>query len=81
MLAWLFAALAVMALIGWWIRRRERPRHWSGWEATREPIDYDELERAEREVRDDPDAITPDDEIFSDDWGPGTGHPRPPERL
>lgn len=40
-------------------------------------IDYEELERAEREVRDlDVDA-RPEDGFVGDDWGPGAG-PKPP---
>ncbi|MGH7537331.1 MAG: hypothetical protein ACREMF_01735 [Gemmatimonadales bacterium] len=38
-------------------------------------IDHAELEQAEREVRD------ADDEDSVRDWGPGSGTPRPPERL
>ena len=40
-----------------------------------EEIDHTELEQAERDVRD------ADDEDSVRDWGPGTGRPRPPERL
>lgn len=41
-------------------------------------IDYDELEQAEREVKDlDTDAKgRPLDDVIGDDWGPGT--PKPP---
>ena len=38
-------------------------------------VDRAELERAERDVREAPS----EDEVR--DWGPGTGDPRPPERL
>jgi hypothetical protein len=38
-------------------------------------VDRAELEEAEREVRDAPDA----DSVR--DWGPGAGKPRPPEML
>ena len=40
------------------------------------PINHDELEAAEREVRDDPDAKAAADAVDSDDddWGPGSGH-------
>jgi hypothetical protein len=45
------------------------------------PIDRDELERAEREVRGWSATMKPDDEHPEDDWGPGTGGGRPPERT
>ncbi len=40
------------------------------------PTDVDELEEAEREVRDDPDARPAADAVDDDedDWGPGSGH-------
>lgn len=40
------------------------------------PIDKDELEAAEREIRDDPDARAAADAVDNDDddWGPGSGH-------
>ena len=38
-------------------------------------VDRAELEAAERDVQD----ATSEDEVR--DWGPGTGKPRPPERL
>ncbi|HVX87726.1 MAG TPA: hypothetical protein VG712_03980 [Gemmatimonadales bacterium] len=41
------------------------------------PIDREELERAEREVRQWGAAARPDEERPEDDWGPGTGGRRP----
>jgi hypothetical protein len=61
--------LAGVALLVWVLRRagtgrREIPE-----------IDYEELEAAEREVRDiDIDALPGEDQP-GDDWGPGTGSP------
>ena len=44
-------------------------------------IDREELEEAEREVRELEARGMPDEERPGDDWGPGTGRPRPPTRL
>ena len=44
-------------------------------------IDREELEQAEREVRDLGTYQRPEDGFLGDDWGPGAGRPRPPERL
>jgi hypothetical protein len=41
------------------------------------PIDRDELEQAEREVRGLSATASPEDERPEDDWGPGTGGGRP----
>jgi hypothetical protein len=40
-------------------------------------IDYEELERAEREVKDLDVGTRPEDGFEGDDWGPGAA-PRPP---
>jgi hypothetical protein len=40
-------------------------------------IDYEELERAEREVKDLDAGARPEDGFEGDDWGPGAA-PRPP---
>ena len=74
----LVAAAALIALVLW--LRRDRgypgPRRTEG-----DEIDREELEAAEREVRDlDPKAL-PEDGFVGDDWGPGATRPRPPERL
>ena len=44
-------------------------------------IDREELEQAEREVRELEAHQRPDERFLGDDWGPGAGRPRPPERL
>lgn len=44
------------------------------------PVDREELERAEREVRGWSATATPEDERPEDDWGPGTGSGRPAPR-
>jgi hypothetical protein len=44
-------------------------------------IDHEELEAAEREVRDLESRQRPDEGFAGDDWGPGASRPRPPERL
>ncbi|HKE90571.1 MAG TPA: hypothetical protein VKB45_09550 [Gemmatimonadales bacterium] len=60
--------------MGWFLfggtnaRSRARP-------GARESIDYDELEQAERDVRE------ADDEDSVRDWGPGSTKPRPPHLL
>ena len=40
------------------------------------PADLDELDEAEREIKDDPDARPAADAVDDDedDWGPGSGH-------
>jgi hypothetical protein len=40
-------------------------------------IDWDELERAEEEIRDVDPMANPEDGFEGDDWGPGTA-PKPP---
>jgi hypothetical protein len=74
----LLVALAlVLALAVWLLRDRRYP----GPRLHGEPdIDRDELEEAEREVRDLEDRRDPDEERPGDDWGPGAA-PRPPVRL
>jgi hypothetical protein len=44
-------------------------------------IDRDELEAAEREVRELESGQRPEDGFEGDDWGPGASRPRPPVRL
>jgi hypothetical protein len=44
-------------------------------------IDHEQLEAAEREVRDLESRQRPEEGLAGDDWGPGAGRPRPPERL
>ena len=73
----LLVALAAIVALVLWLRR---DRSYPGPRLIGEDgIDRDELEAAEREVRDlDP---RPDDGFLGSDWGPGASRPRPPERL
>ena len=67
------------ALVALWLVRERRypgPRLHG-----KDDIDREELEAAEREVRELERGALPDDERPGDDWGPGTGRPRPPTRL
>jgi hypothetical protein len=73
----IIAVAAIVALILWLRRDRRYPGprlHSEG-----DKIDYQELEQAEREVRELGSNQKPEDGFQGDDWGPGT--PRPPERL
>ncbi len=73
----LVALAAIIALVLWLRRDRRHP----GPRLADDEIDREELEAAEREVRDlDPNA-RPADGFPGDDWGPGASRPRPPERL
>ena len=75
--ALLVAFAAIIALIAW--LRRDRTYPGPRIYPEEEGVDREELERAEREVRElDPNA-RPETGFLGDDWGPGT--PRPPERL
>lgn len=78
-IATLLVAVAALAALVLWLRRDRSypgPRRTEG-----DEIDWEELEEAEREVRDlDPKAL-PEDGFVGDDWGPGATQPRPPERL
>ena len=74
----LIALVAIVALLLWLRRDRTYPGprlH------DDEGIDREELEQAEREVRELESHQRPDDGFLGDDWGPGAGRPRPPERL
>jgi hypothetical protein len=74
----LVAAAALIALVLWLRRDRSYP----GPRLTGdEGIDREELEAAEREVRDLDPNVRPEDGFPGDDWGPGASRPRPPERL
>ena len=46
-------------------------------ESLKDSIDWDELEKAEDEVRDIDPMARPEDGFEGDDWGPGTA-PKPP---
>jgi hypothetical protein len=74
----LIALAAVAALVIWLKRDRCYPGPRLHGE---EGIDREELEQAEREVRELESHQRPEDGFLGDDWGPGAGKPRPPERL
>jgi hypothetical protein len=74
----LVALAALIALVLWLRRDRSYP----GPRLTDDDgIDREELEAAEREVRDLDPSAKPEDGFLGDDWGPGASRPRPPERL
>ena len=76
--ALLVTGVLLVALLVWLLRDRRYPGprlHGA------EEIDREELEQAEREVRELEAGHLPDEERLGDDWGPGTGRPRPPTRL
>ena len=74
----LIAAVALVALVFWLRRDRSYPGPRLHDDAG---IDREELEQAEREVRELETHQRPDEGFLGDDWGPGVGKPRPPERL
>ena len=75
----LLVALAALIALVLWLRR---DRRYPGPRAEDDDgIDREELEAAEREVRDLDPNQRPEDGFLGDDWGPGAGRPRPPERL
>ena len=72
------AAVLLVGVVLWLVRERRYPGpRLHG----KDDIDREELEAAEREVRELERGALPDDERPGDDWGPGTGGPRPPTRL
>jgi hypothetical protein len=74
----LLTGVLLVALLLWLLRDRRHPGprlHGA------DGIDREELEEAEREVRELETGPTPDESRLGDDWGPGTGRPRPPTRL
>ena len=73
----LVAVVALIALVLW----LRRGRRYSGPRLADDEIDREELEAAEREVRDLDPTARPEDGFLGDDWGPGSSRPRPPERL
>lgn len=73
----LIALAAIIALVLW--LRRDRSYPGPRLYTEDEGIDYEELEAAEREVRELDAEHRPESQIQGNDWGPGT--PRPPERL
>ncbi len=74
----ILAGVLIVALV-LWLRRDRRypgPRLHGA-----DEVDEEELAEAEREVRELEAGHMPDQERLGDDWGPGTGRPRPPTRL
>jgi hypothetical protein len=74
----LLVALAAIIALVLWLRR---DRRYPGPRLTDAEIDHEELEAAEREVRELDAKARPEDGFLRDDWGPGASRPRPPERL
>lgn len=78
---WLFVTVVlVIAVLAWLVRGRPQypgPRL----VGKDDEIDQEELEEAEREVREWDADLRPEDDIPGDDWGPGTARPKPPARL
>lgn len=74
----LVALVAIVALIIWLRRGRRHPGPRLHGD---EGIDREELEAAEREVRELNSLQRPDEGFEGDDWGPGAARPRPPHRL
>lgn len=74
----LLTGVLLVALVLWLLRARRHPgpRLHGG-----DGIDREELEEAEREVRELEAGHLPEEGRLGDDWGPGTGRPRPPTRL
>jgi hypothetical protein len=75
----LLVALAVIVALILWLKRDRSypgPRLYGD-----DGIDRDELEQAEREVRDLDPQQRPEDGFMGEDWGPGAARPRPPQRL
>jgi hypothetical protein len=64
------AAVLLVGVVLWLVRERRYPGpRLHG----KDDIDREELEAAEREVRELERGALPDDERPGDDWGPGTG--------
>lgn len=72
------AAVLIVGLVLWLVRGHRYPGPRLHGE---EGIDREELEAAEREVRELEAGAIPDEERPGDDWGPGAARPRPPTRL
>jgi hypothetical protein len=72
------AAVLLVGLVLWLVRERRYPGPRLYGE---DGIDHEELEAAEREVRELEAGALPEDDRAGDDWGPGAGRPRPPTRL
>jgi hypothetical protein len=74
----LIALVAIITFVLWLRRDRSYPGPRLHGD---EGIDREELEQAEREVRELGSHQRPNEGFSGDDWGPGVGRPRPPERL
>ena len=74
----LVAGAVLAAVIMWLVRPR---RHPGPRQVGDDGIDRNELEAAEREVRELEPRQRPEDGFEGDDWGPGAARPRPPVRL
>ena len=72
------ALVLVVGVVLWLLRDRRYPGPRLHGE---DGIDREELEAAEREVRELETGAFPDEDRPGDDWGPGRGRPRPPTRL
>jgi hypothetical protein len=75
----LIALVAIVALVLW--LRRDRSYPGPKLHGEDDGINREELEAAEREVRELDPNTRPEDGFLGDDWGPGATRPRPPERL
>ncbi|HUF35387.1 MAG TPA: hypothetical protein VMN37_05515 [Gemmatimonadales bacterium] len=75
--ALLVGAVLLLALLSWLFRKRQYPGPRL---LDDDGIDREELEEAEREVRE-LDPPPPGEDLPGDDWGPGAARPRPPVRL
>lgn len=75
----LVAFAAIVALVLWFRRGRSYPG--PRLDSENDGIDREQLEEAEREVRDLESDQRADEGFVGDDWGPGASRPRPPERL
>ncbi len=67
---------ALAALLFWLLGTGRRERTVAPEDDVHTPTDHDELDEAEREIKDDPDARPAADAVDDDedDWGPGSGH-------
>jgi hypothetical protein len=75
----LVALAALVALVLWFRRDRRYPG--PRLDSEQDGIDHQQLEEAEREVRELESHQRAEDGFLGDDWGSGASRPRPPERL